>query len=295
MLQVRQVARPEGALLCAVELLPDGALRQDTRRDAAGSAGCSPEGALLCAVELLPDGALRRPLAVAASRCCIAAGCASRCCGSARCSSRWCFALRCGAASRWCFAPSLAVAASRCCIAAGCASRCCWFGTLLVPMVLCAVELLPDVPCAFPAGSCLSMVSPAPAENLHATAPAERQPLPHRLPLRSIPPAALRLRAPSHSQGAWAPTVCAEEFPTPLEASFAILQLRPARLQPHPAQVRQIASQTGVLPRRMRFVAGRGHCSSKSPRARILVLGTSGAHWPARWPRFELTERVAKS
>ena len=250
MLQVRQVARPEGALLCAVELLPDGALRQDTRRDAAGSAGCSPEGALLCAVELLPDGALRRPLAVAASRCCIAAGCAS---------------------------------------------RCCWFGTLLVPMVLCAVELLPDVPCAFPAGSCLSMVSPAPAENLHATAPAERQPLPHRLPLRSIPPAALRLRAPSHSQGAWAPTVCAEEFPTPLEASFAILQLRPARLQPHPAQVRQIASQTGVLPRRMRFVAGRGHCSSKSPRARILVLGTSGAHWPARWPRFELTERVAKS
>ena len=35
--------------------------------------------------------------------------------------------------------------------------------------------------------------------------------------------------------------------------------------------------------------------SCKSPRARILVLGTSGAHWPARWPRFELTERVAKS
>ena len=46
----------------------------------------------------------------------------------------------------------------------------------------------PMVLCAFPAGSCLSMVSPAPAENLHATAPAERQPLPHRLPLRSIPP-----------------------------------------------------------------------------------------------------------
>ena len=36
-------------------------------------------------------------------------------------------------------------------------------------------------------------------------------------------------------------------------------------------------------------------CSSNSPRARILVLGTSGAHWPARWPQFELTERVAKS
>ena len=26
--------------------------------------------------------------------------------------------------------------------------------------------------------------------------------------------------------------------------------------------------------------------SCKSPRARILVLGTSGAHWPARWPQF---------
>ena len=37
------------------------------------------------------------------------------------------------------------------------------------------------------------------------------------------------------------------------------------------------------------------HTSCKSPRARILVLGTSGAYWPARWPRFELTERVAES
>ena len=37
------------------------------------------------------------------------------------------------------------------------------------------------------------------------------------------------------------------------------------------------------------------HSSCKSPRARIPVLGTSGAHWPARWPRFVLTERVAKS
>ena len=35
--------------------------------------------------------------------------------------------------------------------------------------------------------------------------------------------------------------------------------------------------------------------SCKSPRARIPVLGTSGAHWPARWPRFVLTERLVKS
>ena len=47
--------------------------------------------------------------------------------------------------------------------------------------------------------------------------------------------------------------------------------------------------------RRMRLSPGRMRRSCKSPRARILVLGTSGAHWPARWPQFELTERVAKS
>ena len=47
--------------------------------------------------------------------------------------------------------------------------------------------------------------------------------------------------------------------------------------------------------RRMRLPLGRWRRSCKSPRAPILVLGTSGAHWPARWPQFELTERVAKS
>ena len=47
--------------------------------------------------------------------------------------------------------------------------------------------------------------------------------------------------------------------------------------------------------RRMRLPPGRVRRSCKSPRARILVLGTSGAHWPARWPRFELTEHGAKS
>ena len=47
--------------------------------------------------------------------------------------------------------------------------------------------------------------------------------------------------------------------------------------------------------RRMRLLPGLVRRSCKSPRGRILVLGTSGAHWPARWPRFELTERVDKS
>ena len=51
---VRQVAPPEGALLCAVKLLPDGAVRFPCRQ-------LLPDGAVLCAVELLPDGALRRP------------------------------------------------------------------------------------------------------------------------------------------------------------------------------------------------------------------------------------------
>ena len=45
----------------------------------------------------------------------------------------------------------------------------------------------------------------------------------------------------------------------------------------------------------IRLSPGRVRRSCKSPRARILVLGTSGAHWPARWPQFELTERVVKS
>ena len=257
MLLVRQVAPPMAPCFALWSCFPMELVRQDARRDGAGSAGCSP---------------------------------------------RRCLALRCEAASRWCFAPSLAVAASRCCIAAGCASRCCGSaGCSPEGALLCAVKLLPDGalrrPCRqlLPDGAGGASLAAVASRCYHivfrgaATSSAQTSASLH-------PPAALRLRAPPIHGGTWASTVCAEdEFPTPLEASFAILQLRPARLQPHPAQVHQIASQTEVLPRRMRFVAGRGHCSSKSPRARILVLGTSGAHWPARWPRFELTERVAKS
>ena len=54
MLLVRQVARPDGALLCAVELPPDGAVRFPCRQ-------LLPDGAVLCALDLLPDGALHRP------------------------------------------------------------------------------------------------------------------------------------------------------------------------------------------------------------------------------------------
>ena len=104
------------------------------------------------------------------------------------------------------------------------------------------------------------------SSNGATSASADRQPLPHRLPLRSIPPQRFACGS-SHSRGTWSSTVCAEEFPTPRVASFAILQLLPGRVRR----------------------------SCKSPRARILVLGTSGAHWPARWPQFVLTERVDKS
>ena len=45
----------------------------------------------------------------------------------------------------------------------------------------------------------------------------------------------------------------------------------------------------------IRLTHGLVRRSCNSPRALILVLGTSGAHWPARWPQFVLTERVDKS
>ena len=54
MVLVRQVARPDGALLCAVKLLPDGAVRFPCRQ-------LLLDGAVLCAVGRLPDGALRLP------------------------------------------------------------------------------------------------------------------------------------------------------------------------------------------------------------------------------------------
>ena len=87
---------------------------------------------------------------------------------------------------------------------AGCASRCCWFGRLLLPKVPCFAlwSCFPMVLCAVPGGSCFSMMPERlPRRISHASAPAERQPLPHRLPLRSIPPAALRLRAPPIHEG----------------------------------------------------------------------------------------------
>ena len=119
------------------------------------------------------------------------------------------------------------------------------------------------------------------------------------------PPAALRLRVLPFTR-TWSSTVCAEEFPTPLEMSLHGLPLLRHSKSVGPSA--PIAYATSVSPpneavawpgRRYpmgdKAKPGLVRRSCKSPRARILVLGTSGAHWPARWPRFELTERVAKS
>ena len=46
---------------------------------------------------------------------------------------------------------------------------------------------------------------------------------------------------------------------------------------------------------RIRLTHGLVRRSCKSPRTRILVLCTSGAHWRARWPQFVLTEHGSKS
>ena len=61
-----------------------------------------------------------------------------------------------------------------------------------------------------------------------------------------------------------------------------------------------MANDAAAWPRRRCWIANAAagcpwRSSCKSPRAQILVLGTSGAHWPARWPRFVLTERLVKS
>ena len=60
-------------------------------------------------------------------------------------------------------------------------------------------------------------------------------------------------------------------------------------------KMRLLSSRAAGIGWQMLMLPGLVRRSCKSPRARIPVLGTSGAHWPARWPRFVLTERLAKS
>ena len=157
--------------------------------------------------------------------------------------------------------------------------------------------------------------------------------LPHRLPLRSIPPPRFACGS-SHSRGHGRPRsvrkssrlrcksfsmdcICSDRrksFGPSAPIAYATSVSPPNEAIAWPgrrclvldeaiaSQGRRcyVANDAAGCPCRRCWVANAAvgcprRSSCKSPRARILVLGTSGAHWSARWPRFELTERVAKS
>ena len=144
--------------------------------------------------------------------------------------------------------------------------------------------------------------------------------LPHILPLRSIPPQRFACGSPPIHEGHGRPrsvrkssrlrwkclsmdcrcsdianlSVHLHRLPTP--PPF----LRQMRLSPGRVRGCWVLDETFASQGRRCWVANDAascpwRSSCKSPRARIPVLGTSGAHWPARWPRFVLTERLAKS
>ena len=129
--------------------------------------------------------------------------------------------------------------------------------------------------------------------------------LPHRLPLRSIPPPRFACGS-SHSRGHGRPRsvrkssrlrwkclskdcICSgrrKSFGPSAPIAYATYISPPDEAVAWPGRRCWMANAAAGCPWRS---------SCKSPRARILVLGTSGAHWPARWPQFVLTERVDKS
>ena len=115
----------------------------------------------------------------------------------------------------------------------------------MLPCAFPARSRFPMLPCAFPAGKCFPAYSCFPIALRIGTSAGSCFPmLPQRLPLEHLPrssfrtaatrgavtssaqtsaslhpPAALRLRVLPFTR-AWTPTVCAEEFPTPLEMSL---------------------------------------------------------------------------
>ena len=135
------------------------------------------------------------------------------------------------------------------------------------------------------------------------------------------PPAALRLRVLPFTRGMVAhglcgslpdsavnlsPWIASAQTDANLSAHLHLLPtpppyLRRMRLSPgRGAQVLgaggccRLAGDAGVGCR-IRLTHGLDRRSCNSPRALILVLGTSGAHWPARWSQFVLTEHGPKS
>ena len=145
-----------------------------------------------------------------------------------------------------------------------------------------------------------------PGQNLRRSAPASNEPHPAE---KSTPVwlAIWRTWAgfanSQHRDAAFATpdNICAHSFLLPHWAAAqtdANLSAHLHRLPTPPPYLRKMRlspSRGAGIRWVIRLSRGRMRRSCKSPRARIPVLGTSGAHWPARWPRFELTERVAKS
>ena len=115
-------------------------------------------------------------------------------------------------------------------------------------------------------------------------------------------PMALRCNAPASNSSATAPRPTAPPYLRPMRLLHGRVRRYWVLGDAVAKQGRRcwVANDAAGCPWRRCWVANAAvgcprRSSCKSPRARILVLGTSGAHWSARWPRFELTERVAKS
>ena len=115
------------------------------------------------------------------------------------------------------------------------------------------------------------------------------------------PPAALRLRVLPFTRGMVAHGLCGRVPDSAVNLSpwiasaqtDANLSAHLHRLPTPPPYLRRMRLSPGWganIRWVIRLLPGRMRRSCKSPRARILVLGTSGAHWPARWPQFVLTE-----
>ncbi len=163
------------------------------------------------------------------------------------------------------------------------------------------------VPCDFSAGSCFSMVQQRrPGQSLRHGAPASNKPHPAEKST-TVWLAIWRTWAGfANSQlrrAAFATpdNICAHSSLLQTLSScsdIANLSAHLHRLPTPPPYLRRMRLSPGwgaSIRWVIRLLPGWMRRSCKSPRARIPVLGTSGAHWPARWPRFELTERVAKS
>ena len=106
------------------------------------------------------------------------------------------------------------------------------------------------------------------------------------------PPASLRLRVLPFTRGMVAHGLCGRVPDSAVNLSPWIASAQTdANLSAH---LHRLPTPPPYL-RQMRLLPGRGCSSCKSPRALILVLGTSAAHWPARWPQFVLTEHGPKS